>query len=128
MFFVPIMIMAGDTHNESLNLLYVSNKAYENTNIYYPFILNCLILILSIVVIFLFKNRVLQFRLSNFIVLLSIVHTSLFFMLSFDVAFSVVHEYSFGAFLPIISAIFAYLAAYFIKKDEQMVRNADRIR
>ncbi len=36
--------------------------------------------------------------------------------------------FSFGAFLPIVSAIFAFLAAHFIKKDEQLVRSADRIR
>jgi hypothetical protein len=37
-------------------------------------------------------------------------------------------SYQIGSFLPIISAVFAYLAAHFIKKDEQLVRSADRIR
>jgi hypothetical protein len=53
----------------------------------------------------------------------------LFFLLSFiKVGQPGTISYSFGSFLPIISAVFAFLAAHFIKKDEQLVRNADRIR
>ena len=128
MFFTPFMIMAIDTHNEPLNLSYAFKKGYENTNIYYPLILNFLLLFLSITVIFLFKNRVLQFKLANLAALLSVFVTGLFFILSYDVAFGTFKSYSFGAFLPIIGAVLAYLGAHFIKKDEQMVRNADRIR
>lgn len=99
------------------------------TNIYIPMLLNSFILILGIVTIFLYKNRKLQFKLANLLVLFNMFLIGLFFLLSFiKTSQPGTISYSFGAFLPIISAAFAFLAAHFIKKDEQLVRNADRIR
>jgi hypothetical protein len=99
------------------------------TNIYIPMLLNGLILILSITTIFLYKNRKLQFKLTNLLVLFNMFLIGLFFLLSFIKSGQPgTINYSFGSFLPIISAVFAFLAAHFIKKDEQLVRNADRIR
>ena len=99
------------------------------SNIYAPMILNILVLILSISTVFLYKNRVLQYKLTNLLALFNIFIVGLFFLLSYikdTIQGTILFE--FGAFLPIISAIFAFLAAHFIKKDEQLVRNADRIR
>ena len=127
MFFVPFIVLAGDTHNENIFLSSVL-QGYNNSNIYYPLILNFIVIILSVIIIFLYKNRVLQYKLSNLLIVFNVFITGLFFILSFEVAFGTLHSYSFGAFLPIISAVFAYLAAHFIKKDEQLVRSADRIR
>ncbi|MES2763694.1 MAG: DUF4293 domain-containing protein [Bacteroidota bacterium] len=99
------------------------------TNIYAPMIINGMVLILSFVIIFLYKNRVLQYKLANLLILFNVFIVGLFFLLSY------VKEgtpgaitYQFGSFLPVIGAIFAFLAAHFIKKDEQLVRSADRIR
>ncbi|MBA4240273.1 MAG: hypothetical protein C0448_06080 [Sphingobacteriaceae bacterium] len=100
-----------------------------NTNIYFPIVFNIIILILSIIIIFLFKNRVLQYKLSNLLVVFNIFLVGLFFLLSYiKEGQTGTVSYQIGAFLPLISAVFAYLAAHFIKKDEQMVRSADRIR
>ena len=100
-----------------------------NSNIYFPLVLNTLVLILSILIIFLYKNRVLQFKLTNLIILFNVVILGLFFLLDY-VVIEAGRTISFqlGAFLPVISIVFAYLASYFIKKDEQLVRSADRIR
>jgi hypothetical protein len=100
-----------------------------DSTIYYPMILNFFSIIVSIITIFQFKKRVLQFKLSNSIALLNVFIIGLFFLLSYinkDVIGEI--HYTFGAFLPILSIIFAFLAAHFIKKDEQLVRNSDRIR
>lgn len=99
------------------------------SNIYGPMVLNILVVLLSVLVIFQYKNRVLQYKLANILILLNVFIIGLFFLLSF-VKEGVIGtiSYSFGAFLPIIGAIFAFLAAHFIKKDEQLVRSADRIR
>ena len=61
--------------------------------------------------------------------LLNVFIIGLFFLLSY-IKKDVIGEihYTFGAFLPILSMVFAFLAAHFIKKDEQLVRNSDRIR
>ncbi len=105
------------------------NSDIINTNIYFPIAFNIIILLLSVVIIFLFKNRVLQYKLSNLLVVFNMFLLGLFFLLSFlKEGQTGTVSFQFGAFLPILSAVFAYLAAHFIKKDEQLVRNADRIR
>lgn len=100
-----------------------------NSNIYFPMVLNALVLILSLTAIFLYKSRVLQFKLANLIVLFNVVILGLFFLLDFVIIEDGrTISYQIGSFLPVISIIFAYLASHFIKKDEQLVRSADRIR
>ncbi len=100
-----------------------------NSNIYFPIVFNVIILILSTTIIFLYKNRVLQYKLANLLVLFNIFLVGLFFLLSYiKEGQTGTVSYQIGSFLPLISAVFAYLAAHFIKKDEQMVRSADRIR
>ena len=99
------------------------------SNIYIPMILNFLVIILSTVTIFQFKKRNLQYKLANFLILLNVFIVGLFFLLPFVNAFLKLEvSFAFGSFLPLIGAIFAFLAAHFIKKDEQLVRSADRIR
>lgn len=100
-----------------------------NSNIYFPIAFNVIILILSVTIIFLYKNRVLQYKLANLLVVFNIFLVGLFFILSYiKEGQAATINYQFGSFLPVLSAVFAYLAAYFIKKDEQLVRSADRIR
>ena len=100
-----------------------------NSNIYYPMILNSMVFVLSIIVIFLFKKRILQFKLTNIIILFNVMILGLFFLLDFVVLEAGrTISYEVGSFLPVISIVFAYMASHFIKKDEQLVRSADRIR
>ncbi len=99
-----------------------------NKQIYFPLILNCLVIVLSLITIFQYKNRVLQYKLANLALLFSIFVTGLFFLLDFfEGSVEGVH-FTFGAFLPILAGAFSFLAAVFIKKDEQLVRSSDRIR
>ncbi len=116
-FIVGLSLVSGLKHPEAIN-----------HQIYFPFILNCLVIVLSLLTIFLFKNRVLQYKLANLALLLSSFVTGLFFLLNFFVDSPVSMDFTFGAFLPIIGGAFAFLASHFIKKDEQLVRSADRIR
>jgi hypothetical protein len=37
-------------------------------------------------------------------------------------------HYLFGIYLPVIEIVFLYLAIRFIKRDEELVRSADRLR
>ncbi len=100
------------------------------TSEFYGFVaINLLIPALSLFTILKFTNRNLQFKLANLIALLNLILISLIFLLDFikpNVTGNI--SYKFGLVLPIISGILAYLAAHFIKKDEQLVRSADRIR
>ena len=129
MFFAPFMTLTTSGELYKLCLLPGCNPTIINTGAYAPFTLNLLAFILSIATIFLYKNRVLQYKLANLVALLHVFVMGLFFLLSYikDGVTGTV-SYSFGAFLPIVSIVCAFLAAHFIKKDEQLVRNADRIR
>lgn len=86
---------------------------------------------LAIAGIFLYRNRILQMRLSIFAFianLIGIVFGVLFFMQhSQDVGERAIND-SFGAYLPVAALIFTLLAHRFINKDEKLVRSMDRLR
>ncbi|MCD6017791.1 MAG: conserved rane protein of unknown function [Bacteroidetes bacterium] len=129
LFFLPFQKLTTPENSWPICLMSGCSAGKITSNIYFPMVLNIIVLILSIATIFLYKNRVFQFKLSNLLVLFNLMILGLFFLLDFTIieqGSSI--TYQAGAFIPVISIIFAYLASHFIKKDEQMVRNADRIR
>ncbi len=128
-FFLPFQTFTAVDKSYPICLMPGCNAEVIGSNIYYALIFNVVILILSIAIIFLYKNRVLQYKLANLLVVFNMFLVGLFFILSYtkEGAPEAI-SYQIGSFLPIISAVFAYLAAHFIKKDEQLVRSADRIR
>lgn len=84
---------------------------------------------LSLITIFLFKNRKLQFVLGRLNIILNLILLGLFvyhsLSLSGEVATS---EKGIGMFLPIFSIVFLVLANKAIKKDEDLVKSVDRLR
>lgn len=92
-------------------------------------------ILLSIAIIFLFKNRQLQIKLSKLLLLLLTFQVvAIFVYLDASKAFlnptkfPLEIHYKIGMFLPFISLILSYLTIRFIKKDEKLVRSADRLR
>ncbi|MCX6281706.1 MAG: DUF4293 domain-containing protein [Bacteroidetes bacterium] len=86
---------------------------------------------LSLLTIFRYKNRPLQIKLLAFNILITIVLVItilLFYMNSVEKLTGIKPEYQFGAFCPLINLIFLILANRFIRKDESLVRSADRLR
>lgn len=128
-FFLPFQVATISDTKWDICLMPGCSSEVINSNIYFPMIINIIILILSFAIIFLYKNRVLQYKLSNLLVVFNMFVVGLFFILSYikEEQTSTIN-YQTGSFLPLTSAIFAFLAGHFIKKDEQLVRNADRIR
>jgi hypothetical protein len=124
----------------SLNLFgfYKLTSAGEEIllNNYSLMAVNIIVMIFSMFIIFSFKNRKNQLKLAAFnLVLISSFIVLMFF--SFDNAKSSSYntlgsEYStnFGIvlILPILSLIFNFLAIKGIRKDEELVKSADRIR
>ena len=99
-------------------------------------IMSIIITLLSGIIIFLYKNRPLQIKLSKFLILLLALELAALFFYS-DAAKSFLSDttkdqisisYKIGVVIPIISLIFAYLTIRFIKKDDELVRSADRLR
>jgi hypothetical protein len=90
-------------------------------------------MIVALSAIFLYKNRLLQIRLGSLNILLYVILIAGIFFYS-DKAENMLGKdglltnYAFGAIIPSIGVILTFLANRAIKKDEALVRAADRIR
>lgn len=122
--FVPFFSYTSNISDGTFTLLNATGKL---SNAYFLMIINNMVILIALITIFLFKKRTVQFKLSNLLILLNIFITGLAFLLPFE--HDQIKAYAtLWAFLPVVTALFSYLAAHFIKKDDQLVRNADRIR
>ena len=77
----------------------------------------------SIYAIFQFKNRNRQRILSS---ISRLMITFFYLMILFD--YRDEYKFELGVFLCIIPFLFLFFASYFIKKDEKLIKDADRIR
>lgn len=85
--------------------------------------------VLSLVTIFLFKNRKSQFVLGRLNIILNLILLGFFVYLSLNLSGeTVVSEKGIGMLLPIFSIVFLVLANKAIKKDEDLVKSVDRLR
>jgi hypothetical protein len=85
--------------------------------------------ILSIVTIFLYKDRKLQFVVGRIIILINLFLLALLIYLSLTLSGeTLVSEKGIGMFLPILAILLVVLANKAIKKDEDLVKSADRLR
>jgi hypothetical protein len=89
-----------------------------------------LIVIISLVTIFNFKKRLLQIKMGRFIIFLNALLIVLVFYDADQVSLKTgVHpDYQFGLLIPAIAIVLTVLANRAIRKDEELVRAADRIR
>jgi hypothetical protein len=85
--------------------------------------------ILSILTVFLFKDRKLQFVIGRVIVLINLFLLVLLIYLSLTLSGETsVSEKGIGMFLPILVILLIVLANKAIKKDEDLVKSVDRLR
>jgi hypothetical protein len=88
--------------------------------------------IMSVVILVLYKNRIMQLRLVAFNILFNILLIILIFLFYTNKIQEYTHiEASYrqaGIFFPLISLLFLVLANRSIRKDEAKVRAADRLR
>lgn len=89
-----------------------------------------LIIILSVVAIFLYKNRKIQIKIALAIIFLSAALTALtaWFAYSAGEKYQAVLSPGFRTFIPLIIMLFSILAYHGIRKDETLVRSYDRLR
>ena len=84
---------------------------------------------LSLISIFLFKNRKLQFVLGRINILLNFFLLGVFVYWSLTVPGEMeISEKGIGMFVPVLSIVFLVLANKAIKKDEDLVKSVDRLR
>lgn len=85
--------------------------------------------ILSLIALFLFKNRKLQFVIGRIIILINLFLLGLLMYLSLNLSGeTLVSEKGIGMFLPILVILLIVLANKAIKKDEDLVKSVDRLR
>ena len=90
----------------------------------YPSLFLMLSILLSIFSVFQFKNRLRQIKIVSF-ARTAITVSFFLFIFTRDESLEVLY---YGGSLLIIPYIILFLSAYFIKKDEKLVKSADRIR
>lgn len=85
--------------------------------------------VLSLIAIFMFKNRKFQFVLGRLAIILNFILLGFFVYQSLTVSGEAeASEKGIGMFLPIASIVFLALANKAIKKDEDLVKSVDRLR
>ena len=91
-----------------------------------------LVILLSVITIFLYKNRKLQLKLTWGVVICAILFLGMAFLFLNNESG---HNLSalgltpqVGSFLPIAAIIFCLIAARYIKKDESLVQSMNRLR
>lgn len=85
--------------------------------------------LISLITIFLFKNRKLQFVLGRINIILNLILLGLFVYWSLNISGEVdISEKGIGMLIPIISIVLLVLANKAIKKDEDLVKSVDRLR
>ena len=88
--------------------------------------------ILSLVTLFYYKNRPMQLKVNNYNILLTAIFTGTIFLwipyMIEEKLPDALRTWQYGLLLPLISLVFLVLAGNFIKKDEKLVKSADRLR
>ncbi len=87
-----------------------------------------IIAVLSFITIFLFKNRTLQMRLCTFISLLDIFTVILIVVFSVNQSENPVITIGLSAILPFVIFILILMARRAVRRDDLLVKAADRIR
>lgn len=142
MFMVPVLTVAPEVHQEgSITVYQVSGLQVDQINQdasamylrpWAVLITNALVLLMSVFLVFLYKNRPLQLRLSRLLFLLIVVQVVLLVLGAEKIKAIAGPHYALsfpvGAILPVLELVFVYLAANAIRNDERLVRSADRLR
>ena len=134
MFAFPIgNIITGDVKLvfKATGLYQVIQYKTEAQSYYYLLVaLILLCAIVSLIAVFLFKNRKLQMKITQLsIILNAVVLVGVFYYSNAaEEAADAKMHYQVGILMPLIAIIFLILAYRSIKKDEDLVRAADRLR
>ncbi|WP_343535102.1 DUF4293 domain-containing protein [Pedobacter sp.] len=84
--------------------------------------------LISLMNIFNFRNRKLQIRIALLNIILILALSTWFFQIVKGISGVSVLNFEPGIYLPLIAIIFTLLAIRGIKKDEKLIRSADRLR
>ena len=133
LFFAPIAKLiyeTGEIISFNLKGFYITEAGVTTfiSNQYSILLFGILVCVLNLLIIFVYKSRVLQLRLCiyNILFLTGLTGVSLFVLFTVQDVQSVV--FGFPAVFPVVSIILHYLAFRGIRKDELMVLALSRLR
>ena len=137
LFFLPLSsvsttennVVSIHVYNVMGHKTFQENVQTQNTPGYPVLVLCLVILTLTLLNLFLFKHIQKQIKLCQLIMLLIVVLIALVFQQSEVVATEKTHVvYHVGTYVTVASILWVFLASKAIKKDEELVRSADRLR
>ena len=129
MLFLPFEQVNVTETTYLLNLMPGCLKEIVKPFVYVPIGLNIIIFGLSLFTIFKFKRRKKQMKFAQLLMVLSVLLMGNLFTMHFlKVGDATVVDYKIAALFPALNIVLAFLARMFIKKDEELVKSADRIR
>ncbi len=93
-------------------------------------LLNGALVLLTFIPTFLYRNRPLQYKLTMFGFLINVILIIVIFFTadSLQNQLNMEAKYKLGAILPLISLVLLILASKAIRKDEKLIKSADRLR
>jgi hypothetical protein len=137
--FFPIWI-AVDSETQkiltsfSYSMLNVGNNGELVASTFYPYMLSAILAVaaatVAIIEIGKFNNRLLQLKLAalNSLLMAGTIGSSVYFATTLIKSNQVGGTYGPGLYLPAVAMISNMIANRFIRKDEKLVRDSDRIR
>lgn len=126
--FIPFEHVNVAENKYMLSLMPGCLKAMVKPFIYVPIVLNAVIFGLSLYTIFKFNRRKQQMKFAQLLMVLSVLLMGSLFSMNYLKVEDTAVDYKIAAFIPAINIVLAFLARMFIKKDEELVKSADRIR
>jgi len=139
LFAFPLAQFFSETGAYVFSVTGLKNMVPGGANAFIPMIFLPIIIVavgialLSLFTIFQYKNRSLQIKLTNIGVLAAIaLIMGIFFLYipMIEKKINIIPDYSkaFGIYLPLVALVFMVMANRAIKRDEKLVRSADRLR
>ena len=128
LFLIPYAEIAKDGIIYLFNYMGISADGVLKYNGYALSILIGVLVILHVVVIVNFKNRIRQIRFLVLSILLMLGLFGMFFFFTYYSFGDAQVSYKVSIFFPLIAVILDYLAIRAIGKDEALIRSIDRIR
>lgn len=133
--FFPIWRSHADGIEKALfPLHYTITEDEVITTVYFPYTLTAICAIAAATVAFFeigkFSNRMLQIKLGalNSLFMAGSIGSAVYFATALIKANQVAGEYGFALFLPVVAMVSNMVANRFIRKDEKLVRDSDRLR
>jgi len=123
LFFLPLFELPSATGDTAAREFMVTSNALL-------LVLNAAIGALSFIDIFIYRKRNVQARICRLILILIFVMIALLFYTSDTISNGLDQKVIFkiGTYLPLLQVLFVFLAHRGIRKDEKLVRSAERLR